>query len=243
MRQKQTLWSFLPSSSLQQSLWMCTRCSLWILQIALSVQIETKSLFLTKFDWSSQTSVSSFTKQGQEFALSAGVSEACETQAPHSQWMWPPIATSHCSEGLSQYRCSVQKALAVLFSSKFTTFGNTNPLAVVEEWKPRKGRWHRMRPCGHFGDACGHEGQDADTMSSVNRDTFGSMGMDRWNMEAASPQQPPFSPCGRRLQKLHLNQPSKTVNHPKLLFFCWWNGNSVSKTFLCKDGWRLRSYA
>lgn len=36
-----------------------------------------------------------------------------------------------------------------------------------------------MRPCGHLGDDGGHEGQDADTTSGVNRDTFGSMGMDR----------------------------------------------------------------
>lgn len=35
-----------------------------------------------------------------------------------------------------------------------------------------------MRPCGHLGDAGGHESQDADTMSSVSRDTFVSTGMD-----------------------------------------------------------------
>lgn len=99
-----------------------------------------------------------------------GCPEACETQALHSRCDLPSLP-----KVISQHIYSVQKALAVFFlSPKFTTFGSTNPLAL---WK--NGRWHKMRPCGRLGDDGGHEGQDADTTSDVNRDTFGSMGVDR----------------------------------------------------------------
>lgn len=120
---------------------------------------------------------------------------------------------SQCAESVQM--CCPENLRGSVLSLKFTTFGSTKPLVVAEEQKPRKGSrcTSRHKP-RHL-----HGGQDGATMSSLSRDTCGSMGIEETWRQPLFPSRS-SSPCvgegsivnlsrARRLQKLHLNQPAR----------------------------------